>query len=78
MAQLQERVEAAASSLELSLLARTALELAQKFNAIYHRHPILQEANPDLRTVRLAATRIFARAMDSLVELLGLPVPERM
>ena len=33
----------AGKSLELSLLARHALDLAQKFHAIYHRHPILQE-----------------------------------
>ncbi len=78
VAQLEERVETAASTLELSLLARTALELAQRFNAIYHRHPILHEEDPGLRAVRLATTDVFARGLDLLTDLLGLPVPERM
>ena len=38
---LQESVERATRSLELSLLARAASDLAQKFHAIYHRHQIL-------------------------------------
>ncbi|TNF76246.1 MAG: arginine--tRNA ligase [Acidobacteria bacterium] len=45
VAQIPERVEVAGKSLELSLLARHALDLAQKFHAIYHRHPILQETD---------------------------------
>lgn len=78
VAQIPERVESAGETLELSLLARSALELAQKFNAIYHRHPMLQEENDDLRTARVATTRIFAAALEELTDLLGLTVPERM
>ncbi|HTQ78910.1 MAG TPA: arginine--tRNA ligase, partial [Thermoanaerobaculia bacterium] len=43
VAQTGEAVERGAEGLELSILARQALELAQRFNAVYHRHPILQE-----------------------------------
>ncbi len=78
VAQLPERVAAAGETLELSILARQALELAQKFNAFYHRHPILQEEDRRIRTARLAATQIFAAGLGALAELMGLPVPERM
>jgi len=71
-------VEKAGETLELSLVARTVLDLAQRFNAVYHRHPILQEEDAALRTARLAATRIFQRGLGELAALLGIPLPERM
>ncbi len=77
-AELQDRAAAVAESLELSQLARFALELAQKFNAVYHRHPILQEEDSAVRASRLAATRIFAKALTELMGLLGLPLAQRM
>ncbi|HEX2464777.1 MAG TPA: arginine--tRNA ligase [Thermoanaerobaculia bacterium] len=76
--QIEETVERAASTLELSLLARHAIDLARKFHAIYHRHPILHEDDVALRQVRLAANAIFRRGLESLMGILGLPVPERM
>lgn len=78
VAQIPQVVEKAALSLELSLIARHALDLAQKFHAVYHRHPILQEPDPSLRTVRLAATQVFHRGLLALAEILGLPAPEKM
>ncbi|HEX2255020.1 MAG TPA: arginine--tRNA ligase [Thermoanaerobaculia bacterium] len=73
-----EVVEKAGETLELSLLARHALDLAQRFNALYNRHPILQEEDAALRTARLAATRIYQRGLEALAELLGIPLPEAM
>jgi arginyl-tRNA synthetase len=78
VAQTGETVEKAAESLELSLIARHALDLAQRFNALYHRHPILQEKDPQVRAARLATVQIFRRGLESLGELLGIPVPEKM
>ncbi|MFL6263606.1 MAG: arginine--tRNA ligase [Thermoanaerobaculia bacterium] len=78
VAQTGETVEKAAESLELSLIARHALDIAQKFNALYHRHPILQEKDPQVRAGRLATVQIFRRGLESLGELLGIPVPEKM
>ncbi|MEE8137600.1 MAG: arginine--tRNA ligase [Thermoanaerobaculia bacterium] len=78
VAQIPERLELVGENLELSALARQALDLAQKFNAIYHRHPILQEENRELRRARLATTLIFRRGLQVLADLLGLAVPERM
>jgi arginyl-tRNA synthetase len=78
VARIDDLLEKAGESLELSLLARHALELAQKFNAFYHRYPILQESDPTRRTARLAATLVFRRGLDALAGLLGLPLPARM
>ncbi len=76
--QCQDTVERAAATLELSLIARHAVDLAQKFHAIYHRHPILHEQDTDLRDARLAATQIFVRSLEALAAILGVPLPERM
>jgi arginyl-tRNA synthetase len=78
VAQTGETVEKATESLELSLIARHALEIAQHFNALYHRNPILQEKDPQVRAARLATVQIFRRGLESLGELLGIPVPEKM
>jgi arginyl-tRNA synthetase len=74
----QEVVEKAAETLELSLVARHALELAQKFNGFYHKHPILREENADRRAARLAAAGVFERGLATLADLLGVPLPEQM
>jgi arginyl-tRNA synthetase len=78
VAQIPEVVEKAASTLELSLLARHALELAQRFNGIYHKHPILQEEDTARRSARLAAAQIFRHGLLGLADLLGIPIPEKM
>jgi arginyl-tRNA synthetase len=78
VAQTGETVEKATETLELSLIARHALEIAQRFNALYHRHPILQEKDPQVRASRLATVQIFRRGLETLGELLGIPVPEKM
>jgi arginyl-tRNA synthetase len=78
VAQIPERVEAAVEGLELSVIARHALELAQRFNTFYHKHPILQEPDPELRTLRLAVVSVFSRGLTLLVELMGFEIPERM
>jgi len=78
VAQTGETVEKATENLELSLVARHALEVAQRFNALYHRHPILQEKDEQVRTARLATVQIFRRGLETLSELLGVPVPEKM
>ena len=78
VAQTGEAVARGAAGLELSILARHALDLAQRFNAVYHRHPILQEEDAAVRAARLAAVQAFDRGLLALGEVLGIPVPERM
>jgi arginyl-tRNA synthetase len=73
-----DTVEKAGRTLELSLIARHALDLAQAFNGAYHKHPILQEQDAGKRAARLVATQVFARALAALCGLLGIPLPDRM
>ncbi len=70
--------ERAVDSLELATLARHAFGLAQSFNHFYHRQPILQEADADIRNRRVAIARIFRTEMSRLLGLLGIPEPGRM
>jgi arginyl-tRNA synthetase len=78
VALIPQKTELAGRTLELSILARHALDLAQKFHAIYHRHPIMQEEDESLRQTRLAATIIFLSGLGDLSRLLGIPLPDRM
>jgi arginyl-tRNA synthetase len=78
VALIPQKIEFAGRTLELSILARHALELAQKFHAVYHRHPIMQESNESLRQTRLAATMIFLAGLETMGRLLGIPLPDRM
>jgi arginyl-tRNA synthetase len=73
-----EVVEKAFDTLELSLVARAAVDLAQKFHGLYHRHPILQEPDESVRAARLAMVHAFRGTLEWLCRLLGIPVPDRM
>ena len=73
-----EIVEKGFDTLELSVVARAAVDLAQKFHALYHRHPILQEPDPSVRAARLAMVHAFRGTLEWLCRLLGIPVPDRM
>ena len=63
---------------EPALLARFAFQLAQKFNAFYHRYPILRESDPTKKALRLFVAQIFRKQMAAALELMGVPVPARM
>jgi arginyl-tRNA synthetase len=78
VAQTGEAVERGAEGLELSLVARHALELAQRFNAVYHKHPILQEKDAAVRAARLAAVQAFRKGLETLCGLLAIPTPDKM
>ncbi len=77
-AQVEEAIERGALGLELSIVARQALELAQKFNQAYHKHPILHEKDETLRTARLAAIQVYQKGLETLADVLGVPMPDKM
>ena len=77
-ATIPEVAQRAVDSLELSTIARHAFGLAQSFNHFYHRQPIVNESDPEVRARRLAVAKIFRRAMSRLLGLLGIPEPGRM
>ncbi|MEW6336004.1 MAG: arginine--tRNA ligase [Acidobacteriota bacterium] len=69
----------AVESLEFSLLAAHARDLAQLFHKLYHEHPVLHAEDEALRALRRGAFRVFADTIAEILEsLLGIPVPAEM
>jgi arginyl-tRNA synthetase len=77
-AELPAAIRRAVDSLELSVVTQYLLELAQKFNSFYHKYPILNEKEPGERQRRAVCAEVFRRTMVGALDLLGIPVPERM
>ena len=77
-ARLDEVVEQAVHTLELSLVAKYAFGLAQLFNAFYHRYPVLNEERESVRRWRAAAVSYFRLQMTHAIHLMGCEVPSRM
>jgi arginyl-tRNA synthetase len=77
-ARLDEVVDQAIRTLELSVLAKYAFGLAQAFNAFYHRYPILNEERRDAQMWRAAAVAYYRVQMTRALALMGCTVPQRM
>ncbi len=77
-AELPGAIRRAVDSLELSVVTQYLLDLAQKFNSFYHKYPILPEKDDAERQRRAVCAEVFRRTMVGAMELLGIPVPERM
>jgi arginyl-tRNA synthetase len=77
-ARLDEVVDQAIRTLELSVLAKYVFSLAQQFNAFYHRYPILNEERKDARLWRAAAVAYYRQQMTRALALMGATVPDRM
>jgi arginyl-tRNA synthetase len=77
-ARLDEVVDQAIRTLELSVLAKYTFGLAQSFNAFYHRYPILQEERSDVQIWRAAAVAYYRAQMTRALALMGCTVPPRM
>jgi arginyl-tRNA synthetase len=74
-----EMVAKAVASLEFSLLASHARDLAQLFHKLYHEHPVLHAPDERSRAVRRGVFRLFLVTISTILEvLLGIPVPEEM
>jgi len=77
-ARLDEVVDQAVRTLELSVLAKYAFGLAQAFNGFYHRYPILNEERADVRVWRAAAVAMCRNQLTRALQLMGCTVPARM
>jgi arginyl-tRNA synthetase len=77
-ARLDDVVEQAIRTLELSVLAKYAFSLAQSFNAFYHRYSILNEERQDARLWRAAAVAYYRSQLTKALELMGATVPAKM
>ncbi len=77
-ARLDEVVDSAVRSLEISLVAKYAFSLAQAFNAFYHRQQIMREDREDARLWRAAGVVYVTRQLTRALDLMGCAVPSRM
>ncbi|HXH42153.1 MAG TPA: arginine--tRNA ligase [Thermoanaerobaculia bacterium] len=77
-AELPAAIRRATDALELSIITHDLFVLAQKFNSFYHKYPILNEKDPAERQRRAVCAEVFRQTMAATLELLGIPVPERM
>ena len=75
---LDEVTEQAVRTLELSVLAKYAFGLAQRFNGFYHSSPVIAEEDEMVRRWRAAGVHYFQSQMTRALELMGCEVPERM
>ncbi len=63
---------------EPAYLAKHAFQLAQLFNAFYHRHPILNEADEGRKRFLLATAAVVRRELIRTLAVLGITVPPVM
>jgi arginyl-tRNA synthetase len=77
-ARLDDIVDQAVRTLELSVVAKYAFALAQSFNGFYHKYPVLNEEREDARLWRAAAVALYRRQLTRALELMGCTVPSKM
>ncbi len=77
-ARLDEVVDQAVRTLELSVLAKYAFGLAQVFNGFYHKYPVLNEEREDARLWRAAAVAFYRAQLTRALDLMGCSVPSKM
>ena len=61
-----------------NMLCEYAFELAQNFSRFYGEHHILSEPDQDLKASRLGLCALVLAVLTSVLDLLGIEVPERM
>jgi arginyl-tRNA synthetase len=75
---LDEVSEQAVRTLEMSVLAKYAFGLAQRFNGFYHSSPVIAEHDEAVRRWRAAGVNYFQAQMTRALGLMGCEVPPRM
>ena len=63
---------------EPAYLAKHVFQLAQLFNAFYHRHPILAEADEGRKRFLLATVAVVRRELVRALAVMGITVPSAM
>ena len=71
-------VEEAAEKYEPSMVARFAVDLAQKFNKFYFDCKIIAAEEESVRSFRLRLTRATKQTLKNALALLGIDVPDKM
>ena len=76
--QLEIVAEQAADAMEPSVLAKYGFRVAQSFNNFYHRYHILTEKDEDRKMFLLMLVHLVLETLTTILDLLGIAVPERM
>ena len=63
---------------EPAYLAKHVFQLAQLFNAFYHRHPILSEPDEKRKQFLLATVAVVRRELIRALAVMGITVPPVM
>jgi arginyl-tRNA synthetase len=71
-------VEQCIATTEPAYLAKHAFQLAQLFNAFYHRHPILSEPDNKRKQFLLATVAVVRRELIRTLAVMGITVPPVM
>ncbi len=75
---LPETIAAAAEKYEPSLIARFAVDVAQRFNKFYFNCKILGAEEENVKNFRLALTKATLQALKNAFALLGIGIPDKM
>jgi arginyl-tRNA synthetase len=80
MSRSDEATEQSIRAQDVALAAKHAFAVAQAFHAYYQKpaYSLLHAKSEDLRAFRTLVVDAFVRQMEVLLDLLGIPVPERM
>jgi arginyl-tRNA synthetase len=80
MARSEEVVEQAVQAEEVAVLAKHAFAVAQSFHSYYQKpkYTVLHAESEDQRAFRAMVVDAFVRQMETLTDILGIPLPERM
>jgi arginyl-tRNA synthetase len=71
-------VDQCIATTEPAYLAKHAFQLAQIFNAFYHRHPILSEPDEKRKQFLLATVAVVRRELTRTLAVMGITVPPVM
>jgi arginyl-tRNA synthetase len=66
------------STTEPAYLAKHVFQLAQLFNAFYHRYPILAESDESRKRFLLATVAVVRRELIRAIAVMGISVPSAM
>ena len=80
LARSEDTAEQVVRSEEVALLAKHTFAVAQAFHSYYQKpaYSLVRAESEDVRAFRVLVVDAFVRQAQSLVDLLGIPVPDRM
>ena len=78
IADFAEVVSEAGKTYSPALVANYAYELVKEYNQFYHDYQIMKETNEDIRSFRLALSKVVGNTIQHAFWMLDIDVPERM